>query len=53
MPRRKAEAGLEPNRRAELLRAAARLFVEKGFTATTTQEDYLILTLPRPQRSRR
>ena len=26
MPRRKAEAGLEPNRRAELLRAAARLF---------------------------
>jgi len=23
------------------------------FTATTTQEDYLILTLPRPQRSRR
>ena len=38
MPRRKAEAGLEPNRRAELLRAAARLFVEKGFTATTTRD---------------
>ncbi|MFW5396140.1 MAG: TetR family transcriptional regulator [Candidatus Accumulibacter regalis] len=38
MPRRKAEAGLEPNRRAELLRAAARLFVEKGFDATTTRD---------------
>ncbi|MGC1519131.1 MAG: TetR/AcrR family transcriptional regulator [Azonexus sp.] len=38
MPRRKAEAGLEPNRRAELLRAAARLFVEKGFAATTTRD---------------
>jgi AcrR family transcriptional regulator len=37
MPR-KAEAGLEPNRRAELLRAAARLFVEKGFDATTTRD---------------
>jgi len=38
MPRRKAEAGLEPNRRAELLRAAAQLFVEKGFAATTTRD---------------
>ena len=38
MPRRKAEAGLEPNRRIELLRAAARLFVEKGFAATTTRD---------------
>lgn len=38
MPRRKAEPGLEPNRRSELLRAAARLFVEKGFAATTTRD---------------
>ncbi len=38
MPRRKADTGLEPNRRAELLRAAARLFVEKGFDATTTRD---------------
>lgn len=38
MPRRKTEPGLEPNRRAELLRAAARLFVEKGFAATTTRD---------------
>ena len=38
MPRRKSEAGLEPNRRAELLRAAARLFVDKGFAATTTRD---------------
>ncbi|WP_313953762.1 TetR/AcrR family transcriptional regulator [Accumulibacter sp.] len=38
MPRRKVENGLEPNRRAELLRAAARLFVEKGFDATTTRD---------------
>ncbi|WP_291994853.1 TetR/AcrR family transcriptional regulator [Candidatus Accumulibacter sp. ACC003] len=38
MPRRKAETGLEPNRRAELLRAAARLFVDKGFDATTTRD---------------
>ena len=38
MPRRKPEAGLEPNRRSELLRAAARLFVEKGFDATTTRD---------------
>ena len=38
MPRRKAEAGLEPNRRSELLHAAARLFVEKGFAATTTRD---------------
>lgn len=38
MPRRKTATGLEPNRRAELLRAAARLFVEKGFDATTTRD---------------
>lgn len=38
MPRRKTDAGLEPNRRAELLRAAAKLFVEKGFDATTTRD---------------
>ena len=38
MARRKTEAGLEPNRRAELLRAAARLFVDKGFAATTTRD---------------
>jgi len=38
MPRPKADSGLEPNRRAELLRAAARLFVEKGFDATTTRD---------------
>jgi AcrR family transcriptional regulator len=31
-------APLEANRRAELLRAAARLFVEKGFEATTTRD---------------
>ena len=29
---------LEANRRAELLRAAARLFVKKGFAATTTRD---------------
>jgi len=38
VPRRKTEAGLEANRRAGLLRAAARLFVEKGFAATTTRD---------------
>jgi len=38
VPRRKSGAGLEPNRRAELLRAAARLFVDKGFAATTTRD---------------
>ncbi len=38
MPRRRTEAGLEPNRRTELLRAAARLFVDKGFAATTTRD---------------
>ncbi len=38
MPRRKTDSGLEPNRRAELLRAAAKLFVEKGFDATTTRD---------------
>jgi len=38
MARRRTDPGLEPNRRAELLRAAARLFVEKGFDATTTRD---------------
>ncbi len=38
MPRRKSDSGLEQNRRADLLRAAARLFVEKGFAATTTRD---------------
>lgn len=38
MARRRTGPGLEPNRRAELLRAAARLFVEKGFAATTTRD---------------
>ena len=38
MARPRAEPGLEPNRRAELLRAAARLFVDKGFAATTTRD---------------
>jgi AcrR family transcriptional regulator len=36
--RRRTNAGLEPNRRADLLRAAARLFVDKGFAATTTRD---------------
>ena len=41
MPRLHKTAGatpLETNRRDELLRAAARLFVEKGFDATTTRD---------------
>ncbi|NJD25952.1 MAG: TetR/AcrR family transcriptional regulator [Betaproteobacteria bacterium] len=38
MARPKVEPGLEPNRRRELLRAAARLFVDKGFAATTTRD---------------
>ena len=38
MARPKAVIGLEPNRRSDLLRAAARLFVEKGFNATTTRD---------------
>lgn len=38
MPRRKVADGLEPNRRGELLRVAARLFVEKGYAATTTRD---------------
>ena len=38
MARRKAESGLEANRRAELLCAAARLFVAKGYAATTTRD---------------
>lgn len=41
MPRQRQApdaAPAEANRRAELLRAAARLFVEKGFDATTTRD---------------
>ena len=38
MPRKKTGTGLESSRRTELLRAAARLFVEKGFAATTTRD---------------
>lgn len=41
MPRRRQAPDatpLEANRRAELLRAAARLFVAKGFAATTTRD---------------
>ena len=36
--RRRQGAALEANRRAALLSAAARLFVEKGFAATTTRD---------------
>ncbi|EXI76812.1 MAG TPA: TetR/AcrR family transcriptional regulator [Candidatus Accumulibacter sp.] len=36
--RRRQGAALEANRRDDLLRAAARLFVEKGFAATTTRD---------------
>jgi AcrR family transcriptional regulator len=36
--RKRAGAALEANRRDDLLRAAARLFVEKGFDATTTRD---------------
>ncbi len=36
--RKRQGATLEANRRAALLRAAARLFVEKGFAATTTRD---------------
>lgn len=35
---RKPASGSEPNRRDEVLRAAARLFVEQGFEATTTRD---------------
>ena len=39
MPRQAADGGpSEANRRAGLLRAAARLFVAKGFAATTTRD---------------
>ena len=39
MPRRRsADVPLEANRRTELLRAAAHLFVAKGFDATTTRD---------------
>ena len=38
MGRPKMAPGLEPNRRVEVLRAAARLFVEQGFAATTTRD---------------
>ncbi|MBP9803532.1 MAG: TetR family transcriptional regulator [Candidatus Accumulibacter sp.] len=36
--RKRHGAALEANRRDDLLRAAARLFVEKGFAATTTRD---------------
>lgn len=36
--RRPLSAATESNRREELLRAAARLFVDKGFSATTTRD---------------
>ena len=36
--RKPLSAATEANRRAELLHAAARLFVEKGFAATTTRD---------------
>ena len=35
---RKAAAAAEGNRRAELIRAAGRLFVDKGFDATTIRD---------------
>lgn len=35
---RRPTAGTETNRRDEVLRAAARLFVEQGFAATTTRD---------------
>lgn len=38
MGRRKTEPAAEANRRAEVLRGAARLFVKKGFEATTTRD---------------
>ncbi len=38
MPRKKTEPAVDANRRADVLRAAARLFVEKGFDATTTRD---------------
>jgi AcrR family transcriptional regulator len=36
--RKRQGAGLEANRREDLLRAAARLFIAKGFAATTTRD---------------
>jgi AcrR family transcriptional regulator len=36
--RKRQGAAFEASRRADLLRAAARLFVEKGFAATTTRD---------------
>ena len=36
--RKQRQGTLEANRREELLHAAARLFVEKGFDATTTRD---------------
>jgi AcrR family transcriptional regulator len=36
--RKRQGAAFEANRREDLLRAAARLFVEKGFDATTTRD---------------
>ncbi|TVO58497.1 TetR/AcrR family transcriptional regulator [Denitromonas halophila] len=38
MPRKKTEPAADANRRTDVLRAAARLFVEKGFEATTTRD---------------
>ncbi len=38
MPVGRKPQALDANRREELLRAAARLFVEKGFAATTTRD---------------
>lgn len=35
---RRRHASLDANRRAELVRTAARLFVDKGFSATTTRD---------------
>ena len=36
--RKPLSAAIDANRREELLHAAARLFVEKGFDATTTRD---------------
>ncbi|MFV0663917.1 TetR/AcrR family transcriptional regulator [Denitromonas sp.] len=38
MGRRKADPATDANRRADVLRSAARLFVEQGFEATTTRD---------------
>ncbi|MDP2135665.1 MAG: helix-turn-helix domain-containing protein, partial [Sulfuritalea sp.] len=36
--KRKAPAAEEPNRRADIVRAAGRLFAEKGYAATTIRD---------------